>query len=414
VSRLRWSDAQPDDAATPIHWTSVAVITATLFLNLAFWILDGHDFWQFGRLGIASAIFPLVGSIPAAAFFLAPALACFRRKQPLLDLIQSSFGAIPAACIRLCGVCFLLVWSARWISAPVRWLTGFSGRSELAGTQFVALIVIAVAFLMATALRSIVTSAKLAFFSGKLAIAMLVAALIRVRDGLPQAFTGYPYPMPSPMMADVWHDLSQLAFGFGALVFLAADFGYRLPNRRAVLKTGGFGIALALSLTLMVTNFIRVVTQWSWHHSQNRASIAVMEAFADVASLAWSGRFAIGLITIFAMIRFGLRTLDAWFPRGPLPRWGAQLLFAATIAAAPAYATTDAAGVVQDFAGTCLACTASVLTAAAVTRRERVGWRGSLALAAGLLTYILLPAQWWHAGFLPAYAASFLVALALR
>jgi hypothetical protein len=41
VPRLRWFDREPADQATPVPWTHAAVVTATVFLNIPFWIDRG-------------------------------------------------------------------------------------------------------------------------------------------------------------------------------------------------------------------------------------------------------------------------------------------------------------------------------------------------------------------------------------
>ncbi|HUE00087.1 MAG TPA: hypothetical protein VMR62_10990 [Bryobacteraceae bacterium] len=84
-----------------------------------------------------------------------------------------------------------------------------------------------VLFLFLTGLQSVRTSARLALFTNKLSIAILIAAFIRVHDGWAAVLAGFPTQGQPPAVQQICHGLSQLAFYVAPLLLLAADSAAR-------------------------------------------------------------------------------------------------------------------------------------------------------------------------------------------
>jgi hypothetical protein len=214
-------------------------MTATLFLNFPFWLERGLYFWVPGTLLENAGVLGVGALLIAVLFFAGPALASYRARRPLFGVVESSLGTVPAWGIRVCCTWFLVVWMADLISWPASRFVTFIFRREVSPIESGAIAGALIIFLFVTGLQSLRTSTNLALFSNKLGFAILVAALIRVHDGLPTALKGFPTSDGNAAASVAGQGLSLLALYEGPLVFLAADFGHRMQGRRQVAMTAG-------------------------------------------------------------------------------------------------------------------------------------------------------------------------------
>jgi hypothetical protein len=307
VLRIRWFDPEPDGQATPLVWPDTALITATLFLNFPFWYERGLYFWMPGTLLENAVVLGVL--LIAVLFFAGPAFASYTSRRPLLAVTERSLGTVPVLAFRVCCICFLVVWIADLISWPAsRFVTSFSAvRCPVfkSGAIAGALVI----FIFVTGLQSFRTRANLALFSNKLGFALLVAAVIRVQDGLPAALKGFPRLNGDAAASISGHGLSLLALYVGPLVFLAADFGYRLQARKQVALTAAMGVVLPLFGTLLLVGLIGVATAASPYYQPSLEPTVAMALWSNVASSALPGRMMMAAITIFGASRFGTGAL---------------------------------------------------------------------------------------------------------
>ena len=220
VSRIRWFDTDCVIPATPVDWRSVAVITGTLFINFYFCERYGLQLRGFGGIGVELSLLAAAALVIAALFFVGPAMAAQSARCGVFSLIANSLGSVPAYAVRLCAVVFLCIWMANILALPTLWAIGSIPARHPDSTQIGIVAAVILLFLFFTGLQSIQTSAKLALFSNKLGLAILVAALIRVRAGwgaIPDDFSnGWTVPRfrilaissrplrPMPLPWDSW------------------------------------------------------------------------------------------------------------------------------------------------------------------------------------------------------------------
>ena len=259
VIRIRWSERSPEDSASSTGWWLPSIILATIFLNFPFWFVfereipfSGPPWAYFGVLGGIALLF-------VALFYLGPALAMQSSKRSLYSLAESSFGSIPAVGFRLCCAFYLVTMADVFRpddcsfvvpvaipprSDPSRIRTAWGGHYSLTLWDRIA------------GLR---TSAKLAGFTNKLSLAILIAALIRVREGWPSAWEALSH---SPALREVtdWRSIPFILFYFAPLALFSSDLGYRSRKRKDVMLIGLVGLALAFAVSLFVAAFIAQAT----------------------------------------------------------------------------------------------------------------------------------------------------------
>jgi hypothetical protein len=428
VRKLRWSDSEPDDPSTPIDWRVAALILATLFLNFPFWMRCNLRLWGPGPIPL-NAGFILAGTLlMTALFFVGPALATQAARRPLLRVAEDSLGSIPTFGLRLCCMWFLVCWMAAVIALPASWLLQFMLRRDVSLTEsgLVAGGVLALAFV--TGLQTPTVRAKLALFTNKLGIAILVAALIRARDGWPaisQGFQGWSYA--GSLISHEWYGLADLCFYVAPLAFLAADFGYRSRGRRHVATIASLGLILPLFGSLFVVGVIDIATKASPLYRPSLEPNVAMALWSDVASSALPGYMILTSITVFGALRFGAKALsDSAVPvaAGRRVRWAMLAAFILAIAWV-SIQDWQRVSVPLEWSATCLVVASAVLTADFVTRgwrveqARRIDWVGTSALLAGLTAALYLPKwivgadtdQWWHPRLLPSYGVGFAVCL---
>ncbi len=243
----------------------------------------------------------------AGLFFMGPALAAHSMGRSLFGVIENSLGSIPAYGLRPCSVVFLGLWIAQMLAVPGFWALGFIIRREASSTVSAIILAVLLAFLFATGLLRLRTEAKLAFFTSKLAIAMLVAALLRVHEGWPAVPFGFPIFGDPQSFPDLWTGVSKLTLQVAPLVLLAANFGNRIRGRKQVAMTALMGIVLPLACALLVVGMIEVAVGHSHYYRPSLNPNVLMALFGGAADSAMQPRVMLVVMTMFGAIRFGAR-----------------------------------------------------------------------------------------------------------
>ena len=366
----------------------------------------------------------------AGCLFLGPALAVHAAKRPLLGVFEISFGSMPAAALRLCCVLFLVLWLANLLTtAGVWWLSKILG-GEVSPATTALVAAGTLLFLFLTGLQGPRTCAKLALFTNKLGVAILVSAMLRVHEGWPVALRGFPPDSEPPALAWVAVGLSRLAFYFAPLALLAAGSASRMPRQKQVAKIALAGVSLPFFATLVFLGLTSVATHASPIYQPSLKPTVVMALWAHVARSSLPGRILVAAITMFGAGRFGVRMLaETVAVRSMKDR--SKLAILACLADAITWLSfhQEAPTLLMAFEAsiTALALAAAVLTADLLSgsltalRVQRVNWVGVLAFVAGSAVPICMPRwthsvveSWWHPWLLPSYGVAFLVCLSGR
>jgi hypothetical protein len=413
----------------PIDWRAPAIIIATLFLNFFFWWEHNVVVCVPGPLVGDAVLLGAVSLLMLALFFLGPAFSTQAVGRPLLRVVESSLGSVPAFGLRVCCVLFLVGWLAKLAEVPGMWWHSAGPRWELSPTQSNLVAASVLLFLFYTGLRSLQTNAKLARFTVRLAIAFLIAALLRVREGWPHALDGFPASGGCSDHLRMWHNLAWLVSYVGPLAFLAADFAHRSQERRQVLRIGLLGLVAPLWGTMLVVSFIYLATFASPFYQPSLEPNVAMALWGHARKSHASGYLMISAITVFGAVRFGVIILQKLVPMlttGGLLRWFAIVGLAGTIAWLPSH--NEGFQVLFRWPTTCLTVAAAVLTADCASVRLRmaqvrkVDWIGVAALIAGCAAPLYLP-NWlvgatsavaWHPWLLPSYGMGLLVCVSGR
>jgi hypothetical protein len=423
--RITWRDSQPEDQSTPLAWTSVAMITATLFLNFSLWMEYADSLRMPGPFPLFGAVLIAASLLLTALFFLGPALASHRARRPLFDVIESSLGSIPGWGVRLVVAWFLLNWVAFLVAVPAsQWVT-FILRREVSRMESGVIAAGILVFILLTGLQSFRSNAKLAFFTNKLAIAILIAALIRVRPGLPAAFAGYRrYVGDYSTEQYIRQGLSQLAFYLAPLLFLAAGFGFRLPGRKQLAKVAINGIAMPLGGVLLVVGLIDLATYTSGYYQPSVKSNVAIALWGKAALSTLPPRIMLVSITMFGAARFALRMLRDALWKPPVGRVAVRLLLGLIGVAIVWSAVYSSDWDLFDNSTRLFGPMAAVLSADYMmgerksAQPRRFDWIGFGALTAGMVaSFAIQPAfdafshAWWQPAALPSYGAAFLTCL---
>ena len=397
---------------------------ATWFLNFSFCFVHGTDVWMFFPLPLYAGLLAAGALLITALFFLGPALATQAARRPLLSVVENSLGSIPAFGLRLCCILFIVLWIANPASVP-GWLLRFILRRDPSSSESGLIAAVVLVFLFITGLQSLRTSAKLALFTNKLGIAILIAALLRVHQGWPAVLKPIPISSERSVVLDLWHGLSLLSFYVAPLALLAADFGHRIPGRKQVVRTALAGIALPLAGTLLFVGVISVATLHSRFYTPSLNPNIAMALWGHAAGSSLPGVMMLATITMFGPVRFGARALveSVSIPGyGNRLRWVLLGFLIGAIAVASLQQDSPYLSAVFEMSATCLAVAGAVLAADIVTgrhpveRAQRIDWVGAVALLTGLTTplYVPLvigaaPESWWHPWLLPSCGMGFLV-----
>ena len=196
--RLRWSDPEPNDPTVPVDWRYAALIIATLFLNFSFCMNYGLVLSSFGSLPVVAVVLGAGALLLMALFFIGPAMAAQAAQRRVFGLIEDSFGSIPALVLRVCAVVFLALWIAGLVAVPMLWALARVPERETSLFKTILIAIGILVFLFSTGLQNIRTSARLALFTNKLCISILIAAFIRVHDGWAAIPAGFPTAGQAP------------------------------------------------------------------------------------------------------------------------------------------------------------------------------------------------------------------------
>lgn len=336
------------------------------------------------------------------ALFIGPMLLAHRMKLPVTGILRASLGSIPASALRLCGAFYLVFWLLSWV-----WVSGYlwSGVPfrPLETPERPLLDVAIVVFLAATSLQSLRVEAKLASFTNQVAIAVFIAALLRAEDGWYAVPAGLELPADVSQVKEVWNGFSDLAFYCLPLAVFAADFGFRLRDRRQLAMTSVMGVVVPLFGSLLAIAVIDAAVSRSELYQPSLRPDVAMALWSHMAASAVIGRKMICSITLFGAMRFGFRFLaHSLGVERPFTRRG-WILLAGAVTGIVASHIGDSFSVrpALDVSGRLLTAAAAVLTGDLLVRSKppeairRVDVAGSLALLVGLaapsvpLTYLV-------------------------
>ena len=414
-----------------VGWRLHSIILATLFLNFQFWFafdweipLSGPPWAYFGTLVGIALLFVFL-------FYLGPVLAVQSTKRSLYGLAEFSFGSIPAMGFRLCCAFYLVIWLTFSVQTIVLLSYRWPYRRDATKAESGLLAAAITLFLFATALQSLRTSAKLAMFTNKLSLAILIAAFVRAHAGWPSAWhalldsTGFMQTMD-------WRQVPFLFFYFAPLALLASDFGQRSRTRNEAALIGFVGLALSLVVGLFAAGFVGQAAHVGHGNIGNGSPIAA--ALFSGTSIRYSApRMMVTAITMFGSARFGIRALDDTVPfEGQTIRRALLALLAGCIVIL-AVATPESMHSVLEILTRCVVAAAAVFSADFIAgtwraeKSKKVVWIGVIAFSLGLLTSFGL---WYLVGLdlfapslaepefypwlLPSYAVSFMTCLLLR
>ncbi len=419
MTRLRWSDRSPEDSSSSPGWWLPSIVLATLFLNFPFWYvferslpLSGPPLMYFGVLGGIALLF-------VTLFYLGPALAMQSSKRSLYGLAEFSFGSILAVGFRLCCAFYLVIWLTYSVQTIALFLYQWPYRRDptRVGSGLVAAAITLLLF--ATALQGLRTSAKLAWFTNKLSIAILTAAFIRVHAGWQTSWDAL-FHSTGLLEAMDWRQVPFLFFYFAPLALLASDFGQRSRTRKEAALIGLVGLGLASAVSLFAAGFIGRAAH-VWHGNIGNGSPVAAALFSGASWRYIQPRMMVTGITMFGSARFGIRALANSVPFEGRTMRRAVLAALAGCIAILAVAASESLHSVLEWLTRCLVPAAAVFTADFIAgagraeRKHEVDWIGVIALAAGLAAPMVeIPSPWGYPWLLLSYAVSFISCLSLR
>jgi hypothetical protein len=281
-----------------------------------------------------------------------------------------------------------------------------------------------------TGCQSVKVNAALAKFTIRLAVAILLAALIRVRSGWPAIPTGFDQFSRRSLVEDTWRGFSNLSFYVAPLALLASAYGTRLAGRKPVAMTGLFGIVVPLAGSLAIVTAIDVATHASQFYRPSGPASIAMALISGVSRTRERAILLIFVVTILGALRFGIARLkETAAVRWVSPRY-AWIPFGGLISAIVWYAVhpdRENIDTVFEFCVQSLAAACAILSVDAITQRgirepQAFDWAATLSLICG----IGVPAfirfwrsgmdedSWGHPWLLSSYGISFVVCLAAR
>lgn len=412
--RVRWFEI--DDPDSQVEWPALAPILAALFFNAVFWVLSEHALWRFNWPPFDFAASSAFGLACAALFFVGPALAA-QAAGSFRSVLASALGTVPGFCVQMACVVYLIVWISQLLSTAGVFLSLANPPRPAIELGIIGSAILLLVYL--TGCQSVRTSSALARFTIRLAAAVMIAALIRVRSG----WIAIPWSPPSnseySLAQNTWRSFSDISFYVAPLAFLAAIFSARLASRKAVAMTALTGIATPLAATLLVVAILNMA-----------AYGCQLSGFSSIfGSLACGTTHARGKVillifgvTILGLLRFSAAALKEvatvrWIP----PRFS-WIPFGCLICAILWYSVHPVP--VVERSTEILAAVAAILTVDALMRRKfhrphLFDWAATLSLICG----IGVPAfirfwragtaedSWGHPWLLPSYGISFVVCL---
>jgi hypothetical protein len=270
---------------------------------------------------------------------------------------------------RLCCAAFLAFSVGQMLSAIIG--LGTIGRRTYPPLESAIIAGALVLFAFVTSTQSLRASARLALFTNKLTLAILVAALIRVRNGLPSAWSLFSHPPAPADMASTMQNLSQVAFYVCPVALLATSLGGRCGSRKQVVLTAVFGLAVPVVVAVLATDFIVTAIQGG----QFRNLLVALTSGDSGRVLPTKVRLM--AITMFGAVRFMVAALT-----DSVPAFGgrqnalrlavaAPLVVGVTLMPAILGHYLDTSGIQENLA-TALSLVAGMLTADALARRWRI------------------------------------------
>jgi len=296
----------------PLDWRSVALITSTLFLGLHVWR------WEllYGSV-LSTTVLSGVGSIlVTAAFFLPVALSCQEHRMSLWELASRRVGTVPSAFLRFTAIYFVLTALADILAVYSR-LAHWVFRRDLLPWESTAVSTGIAVFLLLTALSAGTNLAGLARFTVRLSIAVLIAALLRARDGIPFLLE----PIQYSGEIDDWFQVSKLAYTFGPFVVLAAGYGSLLCSREAVKKWAIWGILVPLFAAVAVATCVGIVQRWAGLGHPKMPATVLAALWGGAAPSSLSPRVMLVGLTAFGFLRICWTAVVSALPQSWLNSW---------------------------------------------------------------------------------------------
>jgi hypothetical protein len=286
-------------------------------------------------------------------------------------------------------------------------------------------------FLFFTGQQSFQTRARLAAFTNKLGIAILVAALLRVHEGWPALLGPFNPDEDRGWLWYAWSAFSMLALYVAPLALLAADLGRRSHDRKQVAILSVMGVALPLFVALFLVGVIGTATLASPYYRPSLQPTVAMALWSKAARSALPGRVLVAAVTIFGAVRFGGTSLVEATPictTGNARRWLLLACFAGAIAWCSSHLFTPAFFLGLDWSARCLAVTGAVITIDFLTGKRHAGqvrkidWVSLIAVVGGLATPLYVPHgpvavtrfPWWYPWVVPSYVVAFFMCLGSR
>ena len=415
--RLRWFDL--DDPASPAEWQTPALILATLFLNVPFWIMGADYFWIPSRPLLAVAVFSIAALLCAALFFVGPTMAA-RTASSFPSMLAARFGTIPGFFIQVTSVIYLMIWISRLLGLVCWWLQPpYYPAQPGIPLGLIAGAVLLLVYL--TGCQSMRMNAALARFTIHLAVAILLAGLIRVRSGWPAIPTGFDASSQRSLAEDTWRGFTNLCFYVAPLALMASAFGTRLTGRKPIAKTALFGIVVPLAGSLAIVTALNVATHASSFYRPSGPANIAMALISGASHTAERAILLIFAVTILGVLRFSVARLKEaaavhWIP------FGCLISAIVWYAAHPDRANVDT---LFEFCVHSLAAASAILTVDAIMQRsirerKAFDWPATLSLICG----IGIPAfiRFWQSGMaedswrwlLPTYGITFAVCVVAR
>jgi hypothetical protein len=406
VPRLRWSDSEQEQPGKPRDWRCQALILATVFLNLAFFYDYGVVLWIPGPfVNTAGALLGTAAGI-TLLFFVGPALS---------SGLEDCLGKVPALAIRVCGVVFLAHFVAKLIAWPTWRYLPLLGEGHVSTAQKSAAAIALLSLVWITSLQSNRALGRMALFTIKLSLALMIAALVRTRDGLPALATGFK------SQAAIFQQISDLSAYAAPILVLAA----LKTHREYAARVATWGVALPLALSLLANGAIGLTTLFSGYYQPSLQPTILMALWSRARASYTMGFELIALISVFGAARFGLHILlEEIRTLAPVKSW--RLSIYSGLAFVILWQSHDfsfTAPQVFEFCITGLAAAGGLLSARyCAATPGRIDVPGAIALVAGWTTPLYLRSflyakpydDWCHPAILPAYGIALASGLIVR
>lgn len=319
--QVAWNKPEESEKGESVDWRLPALILAPLFLNAACFNDFSRDLPLAGPFRNYLAALASLSFILPGLLFAGPALASQRLDRPVFELASISMGRIPAILFRYGCVFQLALLSAVLLSGIAHLNVEFPAEAFTWHWMYAVLAFGLSAMLSLTATGSMQTCAKLGLFTSKLALAVMIAALLRVREHWAKAWTDLPVSLTAyyESMAP-WTSIGGLLIYSAPLMFMAAVFARRLSSPKDVTRVTGWGLMLPFAAAMILAGFIKRAGYLAHRNFGHLAGF--LSALNDGnASGGWVAKRLLIAITLFGVIRFAARASDLALPIPPAMRW---------------------------------------------------------------------------------------------